>query len=194
MKKLFIIIVIIIFAGVGIFFGFHTQKMPSSILRSTSPASSPQPSPVPNQPVRISIPAIGVQASIESVGLDSQNRMDVPKKAADVGWYNLGSKPGEKGSAVIDGHLDTPTGAPAVFWNLDKLTPQDVITIQDTNGQKYSYQVTAVESYPYNQVPLQKIFADNSATFLNLITCSGTWDRGEHNYSERTVVYSVLND
>lgn len=192
MKNFFFSIIIFFVASVGVFLAIHTQKKSASIASHLIPSITSSPSPTPALPDRISIPAIGVNAAVESVGLDSQKRMDVPRTPEDVAWYNLGARPGERGSAVIDGHLDTPTGAPAVFWNLNKLTPSDTITIHDSKGGKYTFVVTSVVSYPYDQVPLQKIFADNSVTGLNLITCSGTWDKGQKNYSQRTVVYSVL--
>src|SRR5947209_7865092 len=72
--------------------------------------------PLPDLPQRIVIPSLNVDSTIEQVGLDSQKRMDVPKNVFDVGWYDLGVRPGQIGSAVIDGHFDTPTGAPSVFY------------------------------------------------------------------------------
>src|SRR5438128_2185263 len=71
--------------------------------------------PLISSPTTIRIPAIHINARVESVGLDSEGHMAVPKVPANVAWYNLGPKPGEDGNAVIDGHIDTITGEPAVF-------------------------------------------------------------------------------
>jgi LPXTG-site transpeptidase (sortase) family protein len=118
--------------------------------------------------------------------------MGVPQHSEDVGWYKLGYKLGEKGNAVIAGHLDTVTGAPAVFWNLRQLTPGDTVTISDENKKKLIYHVTDVESYPYNNFPLKEVFGPTSASRLNLITCGGSWNASAHIYSDRVVVYTQL--
>jgi len=143
-------------------------------------------------PKLLSIPKIGVNATIVAVGLDSQNRMDVPNNFVDVGWYNLGYKPGEKGSAVLDGHSDNFHGDPAVFYKLDQLSKGDQIIVADQTGKQYTYIVTDNEVYPYDQLPLQQIFASHDQARLNLITCHGQWDNLTQTYNQRTVIYSTL--
>src|SRR6266404_5380421 len=98
----------------------------------------PAPSVAPGAPLSIVIPKINVHAPVESVGMDNQGRMDVPKNAIDTAWYSPGYKPGMKGNAVIDGHLDRVTGAPAVFWNLKELTLGDSIIVTENNGKSYT--------------------------------------------------------
>lgn len=143
-------------------------------------------------PIKLEIPNIDVSTEVEYVGLDSKRNMDVPKDAANVGWYNLGPKPGELGSAVMAGHLDDPNGNPAVFWDLKKLQKGDEIKISDENGNINTFKVSRIETYPFNEFPLQEVFADISGKYLNLITCEGEFDKATKNYSERTVVYSEL--
>ena len=143
-------------------------------------------------PKQLVIPKIGLNANITSVGLDSQNRMDVPNNFVEVGWYNLGYMPGQKGSAVLDGHHDDFNGHPAVFYYLSDLEIGDQIYVTDQSGKQYTYKVTNNEIYPYDQLPLQQIFATNDKARLNIITCHGTWDSVRHDYSHRTVIYSEL--
>ena len=52
-------------------------------------------------PIRLTIPKIKVDATIKSLGLTSNGNMDTAKGPYDVGWFNLGPRPGEIGSAVI---------------------------------------------------------------------------------------------
>lgn len=143
-------------------------------------------------PKLLSIPKINLTASIVAVGLDSQKRMGVPNNFVDVGWYDLGYKPGEHGSAVLDGHSDDFHGNPAVFYNLDQLQKGDQIYVTDQKGKTYTYIVTDSIVYPQNDLPLQQIFASNDKTRLNLITCHGIWDNSIQTYNERTVIYAVL--
>lgn len=195
MKKILLLLVIF-FASFFLFIKSHdsgNQQSVASVVKSVVRQPTPTLTPIPvGDPVSISIPAIGISTNIQQVGMDAQGRMGVPTNEVDTAWYKYGYRPGEKGSAVIDGHYDTPTGAPAVFYNLDKLQVGDTITVTDTNGRSYTFRITAVTSYPYNALPMQQIFASNDKPRLNLITCSGTWDRTTHNYLTRAVIYAEL--
>lgn len=143
-------------------------------------------------PVRLRIPAIGVDAAIESVGQDRAGRMETPSLVDDVAWYAPGAAPGEIGNAVLAGHLDRIGGAPAVFWALGKLAVGDDIFVTDSAGEELHFRVTGVDSYPYDAAPLDDIFGFAIRSRLNLITCRGKWDRSGQTYSQRLVVYSEL--
>lgn len=143
-------------------------------------------------PQNIFIPRINITAFVEQVGQDAGGKMDVPKEVMNVGWYQLGFKPGEKGNAVMAGHLDTVTGAPAVFYNLSQLQIGDQVIVTDVNGKNLTFEVVKVQNYPFNQVPLEEVFGPSEKRMLNLITCVGTWNTGSRNYSHRLVVYTEL--
>lgn len=145
-------------------------------------------------PIRLNIPKLGVTANVEAVALDIKNNMDVPQKVEDVGWYKLGVKPGEKGNAVIDGHYDDITGAPVVFYNLISLQVGDPIETVDNNGKKLTFIVQKKANYAYNQFPLLEVFGQSNGKNLNLITCSGTWDKNNKTYADRLVIYSTLKE
>lgn len=200
MKKISVVIIILIFGALGVFlaFGFLAQKnnIPQSVISSEIVTQEEQAEVrIEEQivePKNISIPKINVNAAVESVGEDSSGKMDVPKGVFNAGWYNLGYKPGEKGSAVMAGHLDTVTGAPAVFYNIDKLQAGDKVIITDRSGKNLTFEVTDVQTYPFDKVPLQEVFGSNDKPRLNLITCTGVWNTGSRNYSNRLVVYTEL--
>ncbi len=142
-------------------------------------------------PTRLIIPAIAVDAAVQSVGRTASGRMGIPTNFTDVAWYNLGPKPGEAGSAVVDGHLDTGRDANAVFARLNELITGDEIDVLDETGKKIRFRVTAMEIYDEANAPLNKIF-DQSETKarLNLITCDGVWNQKKRDYNKRLVVYS----
>jgi len=194
MKKFIAIFVVIAAVSAGLYFGkSQGQKAnTASVLGSQQIASITSSPPVTKVgiPTHLSIPTIHLETNVEQVAQDAQGRMDVPKKVEDVGWYDLGYRPGASGNAVMAGHLDTQTGAPAVFWNLSKLKKGDQIIVTNENGEKHTFEVIDKQNYPYNDFPLVKVFGPSDKKMLNLITCQGTWDKASHNYSNRTVVFA----
>ncbi|MDR3571590.1 MAG: class F sortase [Candidatus Pacebacteria bacterium] len=149
---------------------------------------------VPGKPVRLIIPAIGVDATIQSVGLAWQGNgeMGIPTNFTDVGWYNGGPRPGAPGSAVIDGHLDGRHVKEAVFYKLGTLQPGDMVEVVDATGKTRRF--TVIDVKLYNQdAPTSDIFSsDVSTARLNLITCAGQWVKSENGYDQRVVVFTQL--
>jgi sortase (surface protein transpeptidase) len=158
--------------------------------------TAPYATPTPDEfeaaglPVRLEIPAIGVDAAVEHVGRMPNNEIDVPKLPADVAWFNESARPGQTGKpAVIAGHLDSRTG-PAVFWDLRKLLPGDELVVTYANGARYVFAVEDKERYFADQLPVQKLLGRNPRRMLNLITCDGAWDQGRASYVQRLAVYT----
>jgi sortase (surface protein transpeptidase) len=149
-----------------------------------------------DQPVRLIIPAIHLDAAIEVVGLKADGDLDTPQEHPldDVGWYNMGPQPGARGSAVIDGHLDRPGGEPAVFWYLNNLHNDDDVMVISSQGRTLHFRVTRMQAYQPQDAPLQAIFGDMSGNYLNLITCAGYWVSSQHQTTQRLVVYTSLVD
>jgi sortase A len=168
---------------------------------TTTPSSTVEPTPTPTPtplpplpgiiPQRLRIPAVGINAYVEQVGLDKQNRMDVPNSIWNVAWFKLGPKPGERGNAVIDGHVDGPN-TPAVFWTLRNIQVGSKIYIADDTGAEKVFEVFDIGVYPYEQAPLDRIFGASNDAQLNLITCTGTFDQTSLNYDKRFVAYARL--
>lgn len=166
---------------------FHTPVMPSPV-NSEAPVA-----PRFTRPVRLSIPSIGVDTDVEEVGLDEEERMDVPGSYETVGWYKLGPYPGEAGNAVIAGHLDSPT-APAVFYNLTNLQEGDEFSVTDEEGRELTFTVIQKTLYQNEEFPLTEVFGPSDRPRLNLITCDGTFDHNSQLYSHRLVIYSELKE
>jgi LPXTG-site transpeptidase (sortase) family protein len=145
-------------------------------------------------PVRLIIPAIAINAPVEWVATQPSGDLATPTQNPweDVGWYNLGPHPGERGSAVIDGHLDRPGGYPAVFWRLRDLHVGDEVRVTNTTGKTLRFRVTRIALYPPQEAPIQDIFGNGGGTYLNLITCAGDWIPSQHQTTLRLVVYTSL--
>ncbi len=180
--------------------GTPTTATSSQSTATTQPTQQRQVTPGGQAPldmhesVKLIIPSIGINASVEVVGIDKQGHMATPQGNPwdNVGWYQAGTVPGQPGSAVIDGHLDRPGGSPAVFWNLHKLHEGDEVLVQDGKGHTLRFRVYKVETYTPDGAPVKQIFSDTSGIYLNLITCAGQWIPEQQQTSHRLVVYTKL--
>ncbi len=143
---------------------------------------------------RLVIPAIGLNAPIQKVGLRPDGSMQVPQKNPweSVGLFDEGILPGDMGSAVIDGHLDRPHGYPAVFWNLHRLHNGNTIFIQQPGYRTLRFHVIDLHYYAPGKAPNQQIFGDQSGRYLKLITCAGDWIPAQHQTTLRLVVSAKL--
>lgn len=141
--------------------------------------------------LNISTPSINVDTNIQALGITSNGDMDVPSNVDEVGWFSLGPHPGEKGNAVIAGHLNGPNGKEGVFANLDKLKAGDKLFIRDSKGTLITFVVR--ESRIYNPGYAEEVFSSNdNGIHLNLITCDGIWDKDKKSYDKRLVVFADI--
>ncbi len=96
------------------------------------------------------MPALGIDAKVESVGKKSDGSMGTPSTWTAVAWYDLGPKPGEAGNAVIDGHVDNALTTAGVFQHLSDIGLGDVIEVSDAEGHILRYSVSEVDEYAVN--------------------------------------------
>ena len=141
-------------------------------------------------PVRLHIPRIGVDAPVESVGVNAKGNMAVPSVYSAVGWYENGPRPGAPGNSVIAGHLDNSRGTSAVFVRLRELQRGDRIFVSDKNDNVLTFVVTRSELYAYTDSPGDAVFTSTGDARLVLITCEGEWDPTAKSYDKRRVVYA----
>ena len=151
--------------------------------------------PLPRQviagiPIRLTIPKIKVDAAIEYVGLTYLGAMDVPKGPDDVGWFEPGPRPGNRGSAVIAGHEGWKDGISAVFDNLNKLVVGDKIYVRDEEGSTTTFMVREVRTFGENDDAVSVFDSSDGLAHLNLITCEGVWNAKTQSYSDRLVVFA----
>lgn len=169
--------------------------------KQSSPlASQPSLTPAPQvsttvtrlpEPKRLQIPSIEVDAAVESVGLTPKGAMDTPQDRYNVAWFNKGPRPGEQGSAVIDGHLDGENQTTAVFKDLNKVKVGDTITILDQDNKPLTFIVRKIKLFQATD-PTTEVFSNTNGHYLNLITCAGNWNTERQDYEERLVIFSEL--
>jgi hypothetical protein len=142
------------------------------------------------RPTHIRIGAIGVSAHIGKLGLAADGTMQTPANFANTGWYAPGPEPGERGPAVIAGHVDSKTG-PAVFYELSKLKRGDSIAITRADRSVIHFTVQGLERWPKSKFPTKRVFGKTDGATLRLITCSGDFNRATGHYLDDTIVYAV---
>lgn len=144
----------------------------------------------PGIPMRLKIPQISVDAAIEYVGLTSQGAMEVPNSIVAVGWFGLGVRPGEKGSAVIAGHFNGKKGEEGVFAKLSQLKAGDKLYTIDNKGASLAFVIREIRTFDPGYE--DNVFSRNDSAHLNLITCDGTWNAFKKSYSKRLVVFADI--
>ncbi|MET7401565.1 class F sortase [Dactylosporangium sp. NPDC005572] len=145
-------------------------------------------------PVRLRIPAIGVDTGLISLGLNPDGTVAVPPLEADApaGWYRNLRTPGESGPAVILGHVDTAADGPAVFYRLRDLRPGDTATVWRADGSVATFTVEQVVEVPKSDFPTDEVYGPVGYPALRLVTCGGAFDRLHRTYKGNIVVSARL--
>jgi sortase (surface protein transpeptidase) len=173
--------------------GWLTGAVPAPSAAAESPGQ-------PEQPVRLRIPAIGVDTGLAPLHLDGAGRLPAPRSYDEAGWYAEGTVPGQPGPAVIAGHVDSVRGR-AVFYQLRRLRPGDTVEVQlRCRGEScpagqpqtwVAFRVTAVREYAKSDFPTAAVYGPTPDPQLRLITCGGEFDRTARSYLDNVVVSAV---
>jgi LPXTG-site transpeptidase (sortase) family protein len=142
-------------------------------------------------PVALSIPSIGLRVPVAEVGLNSNDTIQVPGDFQVPGWYRLGPSPGQRGSAVILGHVDSYRG-PAVFYKLRTLRPGDHVDVTLADRVVTHFEVRQVAMYPKTDFPTVLVYGPHGYSGLQLINCGGAFDEQTRRYLSNVVVYTSL--
>jgi LPXTG-site transpeptidase (sortase) family protein len=143
-------------------------------------------------PSVLSIPKLKLETTFEEpLGLNSDGTAAVPESYTKVGWYKNGPTPGELGPAVILGHVDSFEG-PAVFFSLGQLEVGDDIFVTREDGSTAHFVVSEVERNQQSEFPTVKVYGNLNYAGLRLITCTGTFVKGEQRYTHNLIVYAKL--
>ncbi|WP_418960441.1 class F sortase [Streptomyces tritici] len=149
--------------------------------------------PLPFAPAsRVRIPSIDVKAPIMDVGLDADGWIEAPppQDANMAGWYQNGISPGQRGTAVIVGHVDNDAG-PAVFYNLGSMEKGRRIEVERYDGRVAVFEVYGVEVYSKQNFPGVRVYGDTGAPELRVITCGGGYTKSD-GYAGNVVVFARL--
>lgn len=180
-------------------FGTHIQKPVSFGLTPSQSKVLAAPPPViktlpKSDPVRLRIPKIGIDTQLAQVGLLSNGHMEMPWDIGTAAWYKYSPTPGEKGPAVIVGHLDGANiiNMAGIFYKIHELAPGDQISVIRADGTVANFKVLYLKQVPQDNFPTQEIYGNINYAGIRLITCGGTFDDATGHYNDNTVVFGAL--
>jgi sortase (surface protein transpeptidase) len=146
-----------------------------------------RPTPVP---ARIEIPRIGVTSALDRLGRAADGTVEVPSRWGVAGWYAPGPRPGDPGSAVILGHVDSKRG-PAVFFRLRELRRGDEIRVIRADGAVVRFTVERTERHDKRRFPTEDVWFPSLTPALRLVTCGGEFDATAGHYRSNIIVYAT---
>lgn len=170
--------------------GPEDAVVPSTQLPETDSADAAESSGA--QPVQVTVPSVGIDAALVSVGVDHQRRLVVPPPEL-AGWFEGRPVPGEIGPAVLVGHVDSLEG-PAVFHGLDRVAVGDWIHVTDDRGQQVTFVAERVQVVAKDAFPTRAVYDRVDRAELRLITCGGPFDPDAGSYRDNVIVYAVALD
>ncbi len=145
----------------------------------------------PSRPVRFQIPAIRVDTALIDLGLQRDGTLQVPPDGTRAGWFTGAPSPGERGPAVMTGHVDW-AGHQGVFYDLRHLPVGARITVSRRDGSTAVFNVTGTQQVRKGSFPTRAVYDDIDHPALRLITCGGSFDHTAHSYRDNIVVFADL--
>ncbi|MFE3547593.1 class F sortase [Streptomyces kronopolitis] len=165
----------------------------SALFPGDLPPSGPAPPPLPRSaPSRVAIPSLGVSAALRPLGLDRQGWIEAPPAGEPrlAGWYAGAPSPGENGTAVLVGHVDSAAG-PAVFYGLGALEKGRTIRVTREDGRTAVFEVYGIQVFDKHKFPARKVYGTTGRPELRVLTCGGTYEAGS-GYAGNVVVFARM--
>ncbi|MFG2226820.1 class F sortase [Streptomyces sp. NPDC048644] len=168
---------------------------PGSAATSLSPADRPPggAGPLPRSaPSRVVIPDLRVSAPVVPLGLDADGWIEAPPPGSPglTGWYRDAPTPGERGTAVVVGHVDDFSG-PAVFYRLGSLKKGSTVRVARKDGRTAVFEVYGVQVFDKKDFPAATVYGSRGRPELRVLTCGGGYSAGA-GYTGNVVVFARL--
>jgi hypothetical protein len=142
------------------------------------------------EPTRIRIPALGVDHPVVPTDVGSDGAVTVPVDPGTAGWVSSGPRPGERGPAILVGHVDSRTYGPGVFYGLRDLAVGDEVFV-DTSLGATRFVARSVEQFAKDAFPTDLVYGSTYGSTLRLITCGGSFDDSVRSYRDNIVAFLV---
>ena len=171
------------------------QPPSSDIVRPAPTSAEPEPDIAlrPSNPERVRIPSIKVDAPIRRVATERDGTLGVPPldRVREVGWWEDGPTPGENGSSVLVGHVDSKSG-PGAFYRLGALRPGRTIEVVRADGTAPAFRIDRIKRVDKDEFPTDSVYGQQGRPELRLVTCGGRFDAKRGHYLDNVIVYASL--
>jgi sortase (surface protein transpeptidase) len=165
--------------------------VPTPTTAPTWTEAPPAPAAGTARPVRLRIPAIGVDSRIVDIGVDGDGAL-VPPATTDVtGWFTGGPAPGGTGPALLAGHVDSYTG-PGVFFRLTELRRGDTVVVARADHSSVTFVVDSTRRVSKTAFPTELVYAPKPVSMLRLVTCGGSFDGAARSYRDNIIVNATI--
>lgn len=158
--------------------------LPPVTTRDTAPVPAPQ----RPAPARLTVPALGVDAPVDPVGVRDDGQMALPEDVDRVGWYRFGPVPGAGGSAALAGHVDDREQGLGALSALRRAEAGTEVVITDAAGAPTGWRVVSRELVRKPELPLDRLFGREGPPRLVLVTCGGPFLPENGSYEDNVVV------
>lgn len=155
-------------------FDINEYLRPDVLPPSATPLATLGPPPLGDSGYTMVIEKIGVNAPVQTYGLDKNSVPIVPTgsdAAGIVAWYDFSARPGTGSNAVFAGHV-TWNGR-GVFYDLEDLKAGDIVRLKAADGTEVVYSVSAVFPVDPHDPDSLKVMHHTTTDVLTIITCSG---------------------
>ncbi|WP_203963006.1 class F sortase [Actinocatenispora thailandica] len=140
-------------------------------------------------PIRIRVPGVGIDAPIGPLRVGADGVLPPPRAFDRAGWWQAGPEPGERGPAVIVGHVDSYRG-PAVFFRLSTIADGARIFVDRADGSTAVFAEQRIERRAKTAFPTKAVYGSTSDSELRVITCGGRFDRRKRSYRDNVIVFA----
>nr|WP_155852630.1 class F sortase [Arthrobacter sp. H14] len=147
----------------------------------------------PSEPASVAIDSIGAGSDLMKLGLEADGTVAVPPgdAGAPAGWYENSPTPGELGSSIILGHVNSIQTGVGVFYRLHELKDADQVSVTREDGTVAVFEVYRVDTYEQASFPTAKVYGNAARAELRLITCAG-FEPSTGEFTQNTVAYAYL--
>lgn len=145
----------------------------------------------PIRPERVVVPAAGVDAAVTQVTVSSDGQLGVPDDPRTLGWWAAGPEPGSaRGSAVIDGHVDSAARGIGALFRMGKVSPGQQLAVVAREGSEV-FTIDAVRQLTKKSLVSSGALDQGIGGRLVIITCGGRFDPATHAYRDNVVVFAT---
>lgn len=154
-------------------------------------ASAAAPLPA-SEPIAISVPDRDIAGDVFRISLDENGTLPAPRgdRHDEAAWFDGSPTPGERGPAVIEGHV-TYSGKRSVFFELGSVRSGDRVDVARADGTTAHFEVYRIVRQPKDEFPTWAVYGNTTGPELRLITCGGDVDASGH-HADNVVVFARL--